>query len=158
MVQYTNPIRTLSLSHDRPGFSCLLWTRNRSPWLGHRSIKHWHGIEPTFSNHLAPDSQKIEIDSLPLIDLKQGRCRFFHTFRKRDMMVKSPNLTCTYNPIEACMARIVLHEQIPYVWRAYTVICIRDAMFTEKAPHIKRYRYRIYVDRYTWAGYGFRRT
>jgi hypothetical protein len=32
------------------------------------------------------------------------------------------------------MARVVVYEQILYVWRTHTLTCVRDAMFTEKAP------------------------
>jgi hypothetical protein len=43
---------------------------------------------------------------------------------KRGMIVKFKNLTCTYNPIVVCMARVVLFM---YVWRTNIVTCVCDA-------------------------------
>jgi hypothetical protein len=39
------------------------------------------------------------------------------------------------------MARVVLHEQIPYIWHTDAITRVCDAMFIEKVPHMKRYRY-----------------
>jgi hypothetical protein len=83
---------------------------------------------------------------------------FPYLFISGIMIVISPNLTYTHRPVPARMTRVVLYEPILYVWPTHNIMCVCDAMWTKKVPHIKGIHFVSIQTGYTWVGYGIRRT